>query len=214
MFDMLVRAIDKAGSTDPLKVALALEGMEQKDMFGVDNIMRKDDHQLLQPVLRGGVHQGPEIRRREDRPGLEDRVQDDGGRRDPADHLQDEAAIVVVGAAPADEDIMQVGLISLLDGLVYGMLLFMLASGLTLILSMMGVLNFAHASIYMLGAYFAYQISRWVGFWPALMLRRCSAARSAPRSRYGGCGASITTGISPNCCSPSVWCSSSAEPCR
>ena len=65
---------------------------------------------------------------------------------------------------------MQVGLISLLDGLVYGMLLFMLASGLTLILSMMGVLNFAHASIYMLGAYFAYQISRWIGFWPALLI--------------------------------------------
>jgi len=65
---------------------------------------------------------------------------------------------------------MQIGLISLLDGLVYGMLLFMLASGLTLILSMMGVLNFAHASIYMLGAYFAYQIGRWVGFWPGFVL--------------------------------------------
>ena len=35
----------------------------------------------------------------------------------------------------------------------------MLASGLTLIFSMMGVLNFAHASFYMLGAYFAYSIS-------------------------------------------------------
>ena len=46
---------------------------------------------------------------------------------------------------------MQIVLISLLNGLVYGMLLFMLASGLTLIFSMMGVLNFAHASIYMLG---------------------------------------------------------------
>lgn len=65
---------------------------------------------------------------------------------------------------------MQIGLISLLDGLVYGMLLFMLASGLTLILSMMGVLNFAHASIYMLGAYFGYEISRWIGFWPALLI--------------------------------------------
>jgi branched-chain amino acid transport system permease protein len=50
------------------------------------------------------------------------------------------------------------------------MLLFMLASGLTLIFSMMGVLNFAHASIYMLGAYFAFQISQLVGFWPALIL--------------------------------------------
>ena len=40
---------------------------------------------------------------------------------------------------------MEIVLISLLNGLVYGMLLFMLASGLTLIFSMMGVLNFAHA---------------------------------------------------------------------
>jgi branched-chain amino acid transport system permease protein len=35
---------------------------------------------------------------------------------------------------------------------------------------MMGVLNFAHASFYMLGAYFAYQLSQWVGFWLALIL--------------------------------------------
>jgi branched-chain amino acid transport system permease protein len=32
------------------------------------------------------------------------------------------------------------------------------------------VLNFAHASVYMLGAYFAYQIDQWVGFWPALVI--------------------------------------------
>jgi branched-chain amino acid transport system permease protein len=43
-------------------------------------------------------------------------------------------------------------LITLLNGLSYGLLLFMLSSGLTLIFSMMGVLNFAHASFYMLGA--------------------------------------------------------------
>jgi branched-chain amino acid transport system permease protein len=65
---------------------------------------------------------------------------------------------------------MEVFLVSLLNGLVYGMLLFMLASGLTLIFSMMGVLNFAHASMYMLGAYFAYDISRHIGFWPALVV--------------------------------------------
>ena len=90
------------------------------------------------------------------------------------------------------------------------MLLFMLASGLTLILSMMGVLNFAHASVYMLGAYFAYQISRWVGFWPALIVAPVLCGRSVPRSRCGACGASITTATSPNCCSPSASCSSSA----
>ncbi|MDA8141468.1 MAG: branched-chain amino acid ABC transporter permease [Desulfobacteraceae bacterium] len=59
---------------------------------------------------------------------------------------------------------------SLLNSLVLGMLLFMLSSGLTLIFSMMGVLNFAHASFYMLGAYFGYQISTAIGFWPALII--------------------------------------------
>src|SRR5438046_7552891 len=60
--------------------------------------------------------------------------------------------------------------VSLLNGVVYGLLLFMLTSGLTLIFSMMGVLNFAHASVFMLGAYFSYQLGRWIGFWPALVI--------------------------------------------
>ncbi len=59
--------------------------------------------------------------------------------------------------------------ISMLNGLSYGLLLFMLSSGLTLIFSMMGVLNFAHASFYMVGAYVAYSITRLVGFWPGLI---------------------------------------------
>ena len=82
--------------------------------------------------------------------------------------------------------------VSLLNGVVYGLLLFMLTSGLTLIFSMMGVLNFAHASVFMLGAYFSFQFGRWIGFWPALVhraaaVRRCRrghrALRSAPRAR-------------------------------
>jgi len=60
--------------------------------------------------------------------------------------------------------------ISLLNGVSYGLLLFMLSSGLTLIFSMMGVLNFAHASFYMLGAYFAYTVTALVGYWPALIV--------------------------------------------
>ena len=65
---------------------------------------------------------------------------------------------------------MEFFVISLLNGLSYGLLLFMLSSGLTLIFSMMGVLNFAHTSFYMLGAYFAYSISGLIGFWPALVV--------------------------------------------
>lgn len=65
---------------------------------------------------------------------------------------------------------MDLVLVNIIDGLVTGLLLFMLSSGLTLIFSMMGVLNFAHASFYMLGAYFGYTISTAIGFWPALLI--------------------------------------------
>ncbi|MBI2749866.1 MAG: branched-chain amino acid ABC transporter permease [Burkholderiales bacterium] len=65
---------------------------------------------------------------------------------------------------------MEFFIISMLNGLSYGLLLFMLSSGLTLIFSMMGVLNFAHASFYMLGAYVGYTISQYVGFWPAMLI--------------------------------------------
>lgn len=65
---------------------------------------------------------------------------------------------------------MEFFIISMLNGLSYGLLLFMLSSGLTLIFSMMGVLNFAHASFYMIGAYFGYSLTSVIGFWPALLL--------------------------------------------
>jgi len=65
---------------------------------------------------------------------------------------------------------MEFFIISMLNGLSYGLLLFMLSSGLTLIFSMMGVLNFAHASFYMLGAYVGYTVAGITGFWPALII--------------------------------------------
>jgi branched-chain amino acid transport system permease protein len=65
---------------------------------------------------------------------------------------------------------MELVLFSLLNGVVYGMLLFMLSSGLTLIFGMMGVLNFAHAGFYMLGAYVAYTLSIHLGFGTGLLL--------------------------------------------
>ena len=65
---------------------------------------------------------------------------------------------------------MEFLLISMLNGLSYGLLLFMLSSGLTLIFSMMGVLNFAHASFYMVGAYLGYSLNGLLGFWAALVI--------------------------------------------
>lgn len=61
-------------------------------------------------------------------------------------------------------------LIAVLNGTVYGLLLFMVSAGLTLVFGMMGVLNFAHASFYMLGAYFAYSLQSIIGFWGAILV--------------------------------------------
>jgi branched-chain amino acid transport system substrate-binding protein len=52
MFEMLQAAINKAGNTDPLQVALALEGMQTIDAMGEPNTMRKADHQLLNPFYQ------------------------------------------------------------------------------------------------------------------------------------------------------------------
>ena len=60
--------------------------------------------------------------------------------------------------------------VSLLNGVIYGLLLFMVSAGLTLIFGMMGVLNFAHASLYMVGAYLAYTLQKYVGFVGAVLL--------------------------------------------
>ncbi len=54
-------------------------------------------------------------------------------------------------------------LIQLLNSIQYGLLLFLLASGLTLIFGIMGVVNLAHGSFYMLGAYLAYALSGLFG---------------------------------------------------
>ena len=57
-----------------------------------------------------------------------------------------------------------------IHGLAYGMVLFLVASGLTLIFGMMGILNIAHAAFFMLAAYFGYQFVAWTGsFWLALL---------------------------------------------
>ncbi len=64
-----------------------------------------------------------------------------------------------------------------LHGLVYGMLIFLVASGLTLVLGMMDILNFAHASIYMIGAFICYQTVQWTNsFWLALIVAPVACA--------------------------------------
>lgn len=61
---------------------------------------------------------------------------------------------------------------AILQGFAAGMLLFLAASGLTLIFGVLDILNFAHGSLYMFGAYFAFfLVTEFIGsFWPAVIL--------------------------------------------
>ena len=62
-------------------------------------------------------------------------------------------------------------LIQLLNAVQYGLLLFLVASGLTLIFGIMGIINLAHGSYYMIGAYLAWSLSGSIGnFWAAIAL--------------------------------------------
>ena len=58
MFEMLQTAVNKAGSTDAMAVALALEGLQAKDVFGQPTTMRKEDHQLLVPFYQAQFVKG------------------------------------------------------------------------------------------------------------------------------------------------------------
>ena len=75
--------------------------------------------------------------------------------------------------------------LSALNGLSYSLLLFLLASGLTLIFSLLGVLNFAHGSFYMLGAYLAWQSGQWFGFWGGLVVAPLGLALLATAFELG-----------------------------
>src|SRR5579885_1400052 len=62
-------------------------------------------------------------------------------------------------------------LIQVLNGVQYGLLLFLVASGLTLIFGIMGIINLAHGSFYMLGAYLAFSFAEMTGnLWLAILL--------------------------------------------
>ena len=65
----------------------------------------------------------------------------------------------------------------LLNGLQFGVMLFLMAAGLTLIFGVMGLINLAHGSLYMIGAFAAAGVAAWTGsFWLALMAALMAAA--------------------------------------
>ena len=66
---------------------------------------------------------------------------------------------------------MELLVAQVLNGLVYGVLLFLMAAGLSLIFGLMNVVSLAHGSFFMLGAFVGLSIANWTGsFWLAMLL--------------------------------------------
>lgn len=78
-------------------------------------------------------------------------------------------------------------LTQLLNGLALGMVLTLIATGLTLVFGLMGVVNFAHGAFYMLGAYFGLSLALWTGnFWLALLLAPLAVGAASWLVERGG----------------------------
>ena len=95
-------------------------------------------------------------------------------------------------------------LIQLLNGVQYGLLLFLVASGLTLIFGIMGIINLAHGSFYMIGAYMAFSLSSLTGSLFVAIVARHRARRCCSASCSSGrCSRTSTSATTwSRCCSP------------
>ncbi|MFC7059639.1 branched-chain amino acid ABC transporter permease [Halovenus salina] len=88
----------------------------------------------------------------------------------PAALLGALAAVLLLGNAAVQETGLFID--QAIGGLVYGMILVMISLGLALVLGLMGVVNFAHGALFMLGGYFTYAVMADYGlpFWAALLI--------------------------------------------
>ena len=102
IFDYLKAAIEAAGSTDPRKIAAAMEGMARPDILGQDSLMRADDHQLIFAYVLAVFSRDVAYDFGEDRVGLEAPADLSGQRPRVADHVQDEAADRITGSRAKD----------------------------------------------------------------------------------------------------------------
>ena len=84
--------------------------------------------------------------------------------------------------------------VQLLNAVQYGLILYLVASGLTLLLGIMGVINLAHGAFYMVGAYMAFAVVQHLAsFWLALPLGN----RAGPRAR---CAAGTLSALAARRC--------------
>ena len=79
----------------------------------------------------------------------------------------------------------QLLLFNVTNGLIIGAFYVLMALGLSLILNLSNVINFAHGGFLVVGGYIAYTITPYVGFWGALIDRAAAHRRHRPRHRDG-----------------------------
>ena len=99
-------------------------------------------------------------------------VQGHGGHEGPPGELVFQPAAVRGAGDVSAVQVVHAYVHVILAGLSSGMFIWLVASGLTLIFGVLGVLNFAHGSFYMLGAYCSFTVLRYLGagFWAGLLL--------------------------------------------
>ena len=224
---LLAEAIKKANSTDSDKVAKALLGLTIDTPIGKQTISAKN-HQANRGQFWGKMVKDPKY------PFA---IMKDPEYIDPTPfmkssmpavacatpHLTPPGRAQATPSTPAAARRRQAALGAMdadvlflfgqfLGGLTAAMFLFLIASGLSLIFGVLRVLNFAHGSFYMIGAYLAWQFVQWLRPAPGggsgsprsarRSASRCSAASSS------GCCSAISTAArsSTSCCSPTRWC--------
>ena len=165
--------LEESGTTDPEKVVAAFEKSDY-ELFGVQLKMRPSDHQALMAMAASElVFPSPW---HEEAAGWGDVLVIPSSAVLPSQPIITDIPISVEKTA-REESHKFMYVSQAIHGLTYGMLLFLVASGLTLIFGMMGVLNIAHASFFMLAAYFCHQILALVGsYWLALLLAPVAVA--------------------------------------
>lgn len=88
--------------------------------------------------------------------------------------LPEAITVVVIGGLLALSFVVQPGLFvdQAIGGLVYGMILVLITLGLSIILGLLGIVNFAHGALVMLGAYLTFEVMTKIGFsfWVALVV--------------------------------------------
>jgi len=91
--------------------------------------------------------------------------------------------------------------VQLLNAVQYGLVLFLVASGLTLVFGILGVINLAHGAFYMLGAYVAYWLAAYTGsFWIALLGGSPSPSWPGCCSKPPSCARCTAATTWPRCC--------------